>query len=130
MSYEGSEASYHTPPVEGSPANDSSQENIPSVDRAEGIPDSFRLVPLTEDISIWEAGADEEAEWRAAEEAEQELEDRDLMCCLGTCVRCHRLGRQTCVKSVKKAEPYPHLSTGRRRRDDTYHLGVLKCMRQ
>src|SRR5258708_10659521 len=32
LSYAGSNRSYHTPPVEGSPANDSNAENAPVVD--------------------------------------------------------------------------------------------------
>ena len=35
LTYEGSEASYHTPPVEGSPGDNSNVENIPPTDRAE-----------------------------------------------------------------------------------------------
>jgi hypothetical protein len=99
LSYEGSNDSYHTPPREGSPHNDSNGENRPPADRLAGIPEGARLVPITSDIDVyeWSEGGDE-----AAEAAEDALADEERRRYFGVRVLGRRVGRQTCVKSVKQ----------------------------
>jgi hypothetical protein len=104
LSYKGSNDSYHTPPREGSPHNDSNGENRPPADRLAGIPEGARLVPITSDIDVyeWSEGGDE-----AAEAAEDALDDEECRRYFGVRVLGRRVGRQTCVKSVKKVHhPY------------------------
>ena len=64
LSYEGSNTSYHTPPQLGAPTrlplrkesttNDSNAENVPPRPRWSEIPEDARLIPVTEDIQVYE----------------------------------------------------------------------------
>ena len=121
LTYAGLEDSYHTPPVanpdgilDESPihpmhtklslANDSNAKNLPPVGCASGISLDAVLVPIADDIDMWEVpGVDSaEAERWLDEEAERvrRLAFRQTV--------CPDLRRQTCVRSIKQTDKHPH----------------------
>lgn len=118
LSYEGSNASYHTPPQAGVPThlplreesmtNDSNAENAPPPTCWSGFPEEARLIPLTDEIQVWEVLQEGWLEAKAVSDEEDErlrvLRNRRVC---GSQLAPHQLiGHQTCVKLVR-TEPYP-----------------------
>ena len=88
--------------------NDSNAENVPPRPRWSEIPEDARLIPVTEDIQVYEVPQEG---WSEAEAASDEQDERLRM------LRNRRVGgprlaprqlvgRQTCVKSTR-VDPYP-----------------------
>ena len=117
LTYAGSEDSYHTPPpagiigdlpvrpplVELSSGNDLNQENVRPSGRASGIPAGAVLVPISSDIELWDTPC---SNFEEEEAFSDELDEQMRRRAFGLPV--FSVGRQTCVKSKRRADPYLH----------------------
>ena len=117
LMYEGSENSYHTLPpagiigkspvcpplVELSSRNDSNQENVRPSSHMLGIPAGSVLVTISSDIELWNMPV---PDFEEAEAFSDEMEKQRRRRAYGLPV--FSIGRQTCIKSKQKRDPYSH----------------------
>ena len=131
----GFKDSYHTPPpagiigdspvhpplIELSSGNDSNQENIRPSGHTSGIPAGAVLVPISSDIELWDTPLSNfEEEEAFSDEMDEQLRRRTFG------LPVFSVGRQTCIKSKRKADPYPNqMAVGERNQRHLRYLAGL-----